>query len=293
MRERGEVADHHRHAAQCGDGRARRAGADPVSAKDEQDGDHREQRPLLARDRQADEQAGGEWSILERAEERPGGERGGQDLLRVAPVQRVGDERIEQRHDDDEQLPGAAGTAGGGKPREPERNQGERDQARQRSPPVDADRAIAERDPERGERHTKVEGQRPHRRLVGEEAGKVAARAGADRRPGVSRIIGEADRAEDDDRDERGGDGGERHDEAAIVKDGASGHREQRNGAGDRGPAPDQLRVQLWRAHHVPAGQPPGLPAPLPCVQVRWTVPLAWRVIVYESPVALDVDTTE
>src|SRR5437763_12582450 len=46
-------------------------------------------------------------------------------------------------------------------------------------------------------------------------------------------------------------------------------------------------------AYHLPPTQPPGVPEPLPIVQVRLTVPSAARLMVNESPVTFDVEATE
>ena len=168
------------------------AGPPPVADEDEHDRDQQDEGPLLACDREADEGAGGERTLLERGDDRPGAESGGEDLLGMAPVERAVDERIQKHDADDQDLrrpPCAAATR---KPGEPHGDEAEDDQTGQRSPPVDAERAIAERDADGRERHTEIQRERPHRRLVREEAGEVSVGAGADRRTTVPRVVGEA-----------------------------------------------------------------------------------------------------
>ena len=149
--------------------------------------------------------AGGERTLLERGEDRPGAEGGGEDLLGMAPVEGAVDERIQEHDADDQDLRRAPGAAATREPGEPYGDEAEDDQAGQRSPPVDAERAIAERDADGRERHPEVQRERPHRRLVSEEAGEVSVGAGADRRTTVPGVVGEPRRADRHHGHDRGG----------------------------------------------------------------------------------------
>ena len=126
-------------------------------------------------------------ALLGGGDHRPDGEARGEELLGVAELDRRGHEGVEDEDGDDGRLSGEAGAP---RPRdvgEPDAEQGEGRDARERPPPVDRD--LAGRAPEigeAGERQADEERERAHRRPGGRERMEVAVEEGRNGRSAVA-----------------------------------------------------------------------------------------------------------
>ena len=189
MQEAMQVTDGHRDH-EDGGGTERGQEEPPARAgRDDQHGDHGQERPLLGGDGQPERHTREHPAALLGEDDRRNAQRGREHLLRVAPAHGLEGQRAGHEETGDRQLHGAALASFGEHAREPPGDAGD-DQKQHQSADAVAPEVSAEQG---GERRPEHQREATHDGLQGEELARVPGGESVDRRAGV--VAGRAFRA--------------------------------------------------------------------------------------------------